>query len=89
MFVVPILFAGLGLVTPLATGVRATWDQILAQKSGVHSLGTQDLKLNGADDSSARQILEQLPSRVVATVAYGSGPTDFNVERWIGQVCCL
>ncbi|CAM6094797.1 unnamed protein product [Calypogeia fissa] len=80
-----VVVTGLGLVTPLATGVQATWEQILEERSGVHALRPQDLKLYGADDSSLRQTLEQLPSRVVATVKYGSAPNEFNSEKWIGQ----
>lgn len=80
-------FTGLGLVTPLATGVQATWDQILAENTGVRALVTRDLKLYGADDSSLSQTLEQLPSRVVATVTHGSASHEFNSEKWVGQVC--
>ncbi|BBN03435.1 3-oxoacyl-[acyl-carrier-protein] synthase II [Marchantia polymorpha subsp. ruderalis] len=80
-----VVVTGLGLVTPLATGVHASWDRLLNLQSGIRSLQPRDLKLSGVEDDAILRILAQLPSRVVATVAYGTAEDQFNADRWLGQ----
>jgi len=73
------IVAGLGLVTPLGTGVQTSWDQLLAGKTGVRALTVQDLKLT--DD----KLLQMLPSQVAAPVLHGTSPGAFDDSKW--QVC--
>ncbi|KAL2642845.1 hypothetical protein R1flu_010432 [Riccia fluitans] len=80
-----VVATGLGLVTPLASGVEANWDLLLKQHSGIRALQPKDLQLNGVPDDAIRRILEQLPSRVVATVPYGKEKSEFDSEKWLRQ----
>lgn len=68
--------AGLGLVTPLGAGVQASWDKLIALKTGVQALSAENLRLKNPG------FLQQLPSRVAAIVPRGSAPGDFDVEKW-------
>lgn len=68
--------AGLGLVTPLGAGVQASWDQLIALKTGVQALSAESLRLKDA------ALLQQIPSRVAALVPRGSAAGDFDVEKW-------
>jgi len=68
--------AGLGLVTPLGAGVQASWDQLIALKTGVQALSAESLRLKDTG------FLQQLPSRVAALVPRGSAASDFDVEKW-------
>ncbi|KAL3696153.1 hypothetical protein R1sor_010229 [Riccia sorocarpa] len=80
-----VVVTGLGLVTPLACGVEASWERLLKQQSGIRALEHQDLQLTGVSDDAARRFLEQLPSRVVAKVPYGKAKGEFDPEKWHGQ----
>jgi 3-oxoacyl-[acyl-carrier-protein] synthase II len=63
-------------VTPLGAGVQASWDHLIALKTGVQALSAESLRLKDA------ALLQQLPSRVAALVPRGSAPGDFDVEKW-------
>lgn len=71
-----VVVTGLGLVTPLGAGVQASWDHLIALKTGVQALSAESLRLKDAG------LLQQLPSRVAALVPRGSAPGDFDVEKW-------
>ncbi|CAM6028245.1 unnamed protein product [Sphagnum balticum] len=71
-----VVVTGLGLVTPLGTGVQTSWDQLLAGKTGVRALTVQDLKLT--DD----KLLQMLPSQVAAPVLHGTSPGAFDDSQW-------
>ncbi|KAG0629168.1 hypothetical protein M758_1G082000 [Ceratodon purpureus] len=71
-----VVVTGLGLVTPLGTGVQASWEQLIALKTGVQALSAESLRLKDPG------LLQQLPSRVAALVPRGSAPGDFDVEKW-------
>jgi 3-oxoacyl-[acyl-carrier-protein] synthase II len=71
-----VVVTGLGLVTPLGTGVQTSWDQLLAGKTGVRALTVQDLKLT--DD----KLLQMLPSQVAAPVLHGTSPGAFDDSKW-------
>lgn len=64
-----VVVTGLGLVTPLACGVEATWQRLLAGESG---LGT----ISGFDVSD-------LPARIAGQVKRGDGEHEFNADKWV------
>lgn len=80
-----VVVTGLGLVTPLATGVESTWEQLIASKCGVRKLVVDDLKLNNEDTSVKHKIFEQLPSQVVAPVCVGDNFGSFPLSKWSTQ----
>jgi 3-oxoacyl-[acyl-carrier-protein] synthase II len=71
-----VVVTGLGLVTPLGAGVQASWDHLIASKTGVQAVTAESLKLKDAG------FLQQLPSRVAALVPRGSDTGHFDVEKW-------
>ena len=68
--------AGLGLVTPLGTGVQSSWENLIGLKTGVRALSAEDLKLK------VSSLLQQIPSRVAALVPRGSSPGEFDPTKW-------
>lgn len=68
--------AGLGLVTPLGTGVQSSWENLIGLKTGVRALSAEDLKLK------VSSLLQQIPSRVAALVPRGSSPGEFDATKW-------
>src|SRR5690606_36567642 len=64
-----VVITGIGLVTPLGCGVKATWDNILASKSGLGPIAQFD-----ASD---------LPARIAGSVPRGDGEGQFNPDRYI------
>ena len=74
-----VVVTGLGAVTPLARGVGATWDRLVAGRCAVRSLAAEDLRL---PEEAAGRTLEQLPSRVVAAVPRGKGEDEFDEDAW-------
>ena len=64
-----VVVTGLGLVTPLGCGVKPSWDNILAAKSG---LGPITLCY-----------VSDLPARVAGEVKRGTNPGEFNSDDWI------
>lgn len=78
-----VVVTGLGLVTPLGTGVEVAWRRLLEQHSGIRSLKLQDLNINGADAALVQQTMNQLPSQVVAAVPQGLGIAEFDTAKWL------
>ena len=65
-----VVVTGLGLVTPLATGVTRSWERLLRADSAVARCTRLD------EDKLAR-----LPCQIAAEVSYGSAEGEFDVER--------
>ena len=64
-----VVITGLGLVTPLGCGVKQTWDNILASRSGVSAITACDVS--------------DLPARVAGEVKRGTGAGEFNPDNYI------
>ena len=65
-----VVVTGLGIVSPLATGIEETWSRLLAGKSGAGPITRFD-----ASD---------LPSRIACEVKRGDGSDGtFNAEQWM------
>ncbi len=64
-----VVVTGLGLVTPLACGVKPTWDKLINGESGLGPITRFD-----ASD---------LPARVAAEVKSGTEAGQFNVDDWV------
>jgi len=64
-----VVITGLGLVTPLGCGVKTTWDNIIASRSGLSSI----THFNVSD----------LPARVAGQVPRGTGEGEFNTDDWV------
>jgi 3-oxoacyl-[acyl-carrier-protein] synthase II len=60
---------GLGLVTPLASSVKETWERLLAGRSGVSGIQSFDVS--------------DLPAKIAGQVPRGDGPGDFNPDHWV------
>ncbi len=65
-----VVVTGLGMVTPLATGVEETWKRILEGKSGANKIENFDVS--------------DLPAKIACQVKRGDG-TDgtFNADQWM------
>ena len=72
----------MGLVTPLATGVAATWRKLIDSQCGIRKIGLNDLKLGSAEESLKEAVYDQLTSRIAATVRIGDGKDEFPVKEW-------
>ncbi len=64
-----VVVTGLGLVTPLACGVEASWRKLLAGESGIKAITAFD-----ASD---------LPARIAGSVPRGNDEPDFNPDKWV------
>lgn len=64
-----VVVTGLGLVTPLACGVEASWQKLLAGKSGLRAI-------QGFDVSD-------LPARIGGQVPKGEGEDEFQADKWV------
>ena len=65
-----VVVTGLGMVTPLACGVEATWRRLIAGKSGARRIETFDVS--------------DLPAKIACQVPRGDGADDtFNPDRWM------
>jgi 3-oxoacyl-[acyl-carrier-protein] synthase II len=64
-----VVVTGVGMVSPLACGVEATWRRILATESGVAQIENFDVS--------------DLPCKVAAQVPRGSAPDAFNPDDWM------
>jgi 3-oxoacyl-[acyl-carrier-protein] synthase II len=65
-----VVVTGLGLITPLASGVEPTWKRLLAAESGVRSIQRCDVS--------------DLPSKVAGEVPFGDSANDhFNANDYV------
>src|SRR5436189_2900576 len=65
-----VVISGLGMVTPLASGVEATWQGILAGKSGIKHIEKFDVS--------------DLPARIAGIIPRGDGTNGtFNPDQWM------
>ena len=60
---------GVGLVTPLSSGVEETWQKLLAGKSGLNKISNFDVS--------------DLSSKIAAQVPRGTNPGDFKAEDYV------
>lgn len=66
-----VVVTGLGLVTPLASGVAATWERLLDAQSGIRVI-------KGFDVSD-------LPAKIGGQMPIGDGPGDFNSDSVVSS----
>jgi len=67
-----VVVTGLGLVTPLACGVEASWSRLIAGQSGIRSIQSFDTS--------------DLPSKIAGQVPRGdSGSGNFNADDWMAS----
>ncbi|HKY95447.1 MAG TPA: beta-ketoacyl synthase N-terminal-like domain-containing protein, partial [Kiloniellales bacterium] len=65
-----VVVTGLGLVTPLACGVEASWERLVASQSGIRSIQSFDTS--------------DLPSKIAGQVPRGDGASgSFNADDWM------
>ncbi|MSO65625.1 MAG: beta-ketoacyl-[acyl-carrier-protein] synthase II [Alphaproteobacteria bacterium] len=64
-----VVVTGLGLVTPLASGVKETWERLLAGRSGISSIQSFDVS--------------DLPAKIAGQIPRGDGPGQFNPDHWV------
>ncbi|HWY81398.1 MAG TPA: beta-ketoacyl-ACP synthase II [Roseiarcus sp.] len=64
-----VVVTGLGMVSPIACGVEATWRRLLASESGVARVENFDVS--------------DLPCKVAAQVPRGGAPDVFNPDDWM------
>ena len=64
-----VVVTGLGIVSPLACGVEATWSKLLAGQSGA-------ARVEGFDVSD-------LPCQIAAQVPRGDAPDAFRPDEWM------
>ncbi|KAK9766094.1 Mitochondrial beta-keto-acyl synthase [Basidiobolus ranarum] len=76
-----VVVTGLGLVTPLATGVKASWERLVNSDSGLISLTKKDRPDNFAH---TQHDYDGLPSTVAGVVLRGSKTQNlFNPAEWL------
>lgn len=73
------------MVTPLGSGVKATWNNLLEGRSGIRALTLEDLKMNTFNKETQLNTFDQLTSKVAATVPSGTNPGEFNDEIWLNS----
>ncbi len=64
-----VVVTGLGLVTPIGTGVELTWKRLLEGTSGVSPIEKFDVS--------------DLPAKIAAQVDRGDGEGEFNFDDWV------
>jgi 3-oxoacyl-[acyl-carrier-protein] synthase II len=64
-----VVVTGIGLVTPLGCGVKTTWDNILAARSGISAISHIDVS--------------DLPARIAGQVPRGTEAGQFNPDEYI------
>ena len=64
-----VVVTGLGLVTPLASGVQPTWDKLVAGESGAGPITRFDPK--------------DMPAKIAAQVPRGDAPHAFRPDEWM------
>lgn len=71
------------MVTPLGSGVKTTWNNLLEGRSGIRALTVEDLKMNSFSRETQMSTFDQLTSKVAAIVPTGIKPGEFNEEAWL------
>jgi len=64
-----VVVTGLGLVTPIGTGVELTWKRLLEGTSGASPIDKFDIS--------------DLPAKIAAQVVRGDGEGEFNYDDWV------
>ena len=64
-----VVVTGLGLVTPLACGVEASWQKLINGESGISAINRFDVS--------------DLPAKIAGHVPYGNGADEFNADDWV------
>lgn len=64
-----VVVTGLGLVTPLGCGVKTTWDNLIASKSGIKQITNIDVS--------------DIPCRIAGQVPRGTEAGQFNADNYI------
>ncbi len=64
-----VVITGMGVVTPLGNSVSASWEKLIAGQSGLGAIRAFDPS--------------ELPCRVAAEVKQGTGPGEFDAERYV------
>src|SRR5262245_47846244 len=65
-----VVVTGLGMVTPLACGVEATWSRLIAGQSGARKIDTFDVS--------------DISCRIAAMIPYGDGSNGtYNPDQWM------
>lgn len=64
-----VVITGLGLVTPLACGVEASWQRLLQGRSGIKPITSPDVS--------------DIPARIAGQVPRGEAEPDFNADHWV------
>ncbi|CAI9782585.1 unnamed protein product [Fraxinus pennsylvanica] len=80
-----VVVTGLGMVTPLGSGVETTWKRLLEGECGIRSITVEDLKMNAFDMETQLRTFDQLTSKVAAVVPYGTNSHEFNEELWLNS----
>ncbi|KAJ3044613.1 hypothetical protein HDV00_001539 [Rhizophlyctis rosea] len=73
-----VVVTGLGLVTPLGTGVQTAWSRLIAGHSGLVSLKDVIHKPTGRS-------YKDINSQVAALVKRGTGDGEFDVNKWLSK----
>jgi 3-oxoacyl-[acyl-carrier-protein] synthase II len=66
-----VVVTGLGLVTPLASGVDETWRRLIAGQSGLGAIDSFDVS--------------DLPAKVAGMIPVGTGPGEFNSDDYVNS----
>ena len=64
-----VVVTGLGLVTPLACGVRATWERLIDAQSGIRRIESFNV--------------EDLPAKIAGQVPRGAAAHEFRPDEWV------
>ncbi|MBM3482819.1 MAG: beta-ketoacyl-ACP synthase II [Alphaproteobacteria bacterium] len=64
-----VVVTGLGLVTPLACGVKATWERLIDAQSGIRRIESFNV--------------EDLPAKIAGQVPRGAAPHEFRPDEWV------
>src|SRR6516165_4605218 len=65
-----VVVTGLGMVTPLASGVEPTWQRLLAGESGIRTIQTFEVS--------------DLPCKIAGQIPRGDGSDgSFNADQWM------
>jgi len=64
-----VVITGLGMVSPLADGVEASWNKLINAESGLNAIESFDVS--------------DLPAKIAGQVPLGEGPGEFNADTYI------